>query len=541
MMKTGKSIFGAFLVLAGLLGLGGVWYLHQEESVPTVVGLAPLSLDGGATAAEWRPPVAAEPEARVPVEEASPDEPFRWPEGTLEGELVFRFGTASELQKFLREARRAGLMVDGLSALQMVRVRTGNDEQLRRALYLGKNAEAGFNPRVASPDIPPLDGAADGFRPFGDQALPWMGVPDNNQDWGKGVRIAVLDTGVGDHPSLADASITHLSMLEGGDGAGDYGSHGMAVASLLVGQGEIRGIVPGAELMSIQVLNAAGEGNGFDLARGIIAAVDGGANIINLSLGTPTESQALWEAVMYAHARDIVVVASAGNDGGGRLLFPAGFAGVVSVGSVDADGQHLPFSNRGESLALSAPGFSLATAGPEGSTIYSNGTSFSGPLVAGALASLLPQMGVWEAVDLLQRYTTDAGPPGPDGYYGHGLIDMERVLWRNTPGIYDIAVADHYLDVGGNLPEMLVTVQNRGTEAVGNISLEVVVNGDVQHLPIGSLSAGGVATGTVFLGEALRLADSVDVLSRVVVLGVEDVRPDNDRKGSTLSLGPAVE
>ena len=539
-MKRSQCSWAAFLVLVVGLGVGGVWYLYQEETVPAVAGLAPLTLEARPAVTHGPAPASVGETPPAAVEDW-PDEPFRWPEGTVAGQLVLRFGTASELQEFMREARRAGLSVDAIPALQTVRVRTGTDAQLRRALELGRQAEAGFNPMVAAPEVPPLDGSTDGFRPFGEHALAWMGVPDDNQEWGKGVRIAVLDTGVGDHPSLADASITHLSMLEGSDAAGDYGSHGLAVASLLVGQGEIRGIVPGAELMSIQVLNAAGEGNGFDLARGIIAAVDGGANIINLSLGTSTQSQALWEAVMYAHARDIVVVASAGNDGGGQLLFPAGYAGVVSVGSVDADGRHLPFSNRGESLALSAPGFSLATAGPEGGTTYSNGTSFSGPLVAGALASLLPEMGVWEAVDLLKRYTTEAGPPGPDGYYGHGLIDMERVLWRNTPGIYDIAVADHYLDASENRPEMLVTVQNRGTEAVGNISLEVFVNGDVQTVPIGSLAAGGVGIGNIFLGEAFRLSDSIDVLTRLVVTGVEDVRPDNDRKGSTVWLNPPEE
>lgn len=535
-MKSFKTSFAAFLALVLSVGAGSVWYLYQEENLPAPSQTEELSWHSARAEYEYdfAAPPSEYPFAQSgPADQADADEPFHWPEGAVPGDVVLRFATGNELQEFMRAARRAGLEVDAIPALGTVRVRTRGDEQLRRALALGKNAEASFNPSVAAPEVPPLDGVAERFRPFGGEALAWMGVPDQNADWGKGLTIAILDTGVGEHPSLAEASITRMSMLEGAASL-EYGSHGMAVASLLVGQGDVKGIVPAADILSIQVLDAAGQGNGFDLARGIMAAVDGGADIINLSLGTPTHSQALWEAVMYAHARDIVVVASPGNDGGGRLLFPAGYAGVVSVASVDANGQHMPFSNRGEGLAVAAPGFSLTTAAPDGGTIYSSGTSFSGPLVAGAVASLMAEMSPWEAVEAIKNYSNDAGPLGPDGYYGEGVIDMERVLARGTPGVYDIAVADHYFDKSGDRPEMFVTVENRGTETIGGISLEVWINGELQTHSIGSLAAGEGAASTIFLGEAFRMSDSVKVVSRVSNSGSEDVRPDNDGKASTL-------
>lgn len=534
------SLTGFFCLVVALAG-GGLWYLLQEDNLREPLVVEDLVW-------EATPPVASEfLPSQMPVEEVwaepevVPEKPFEWPEGSVEGEVVFSFGSRTEMEAFMREARRAGLRdLDSISGLRMVRVRVGNDDDLRRALGLAGDARMELNPFVEAPDVPPMSGMAAGYLSFGDQALAWMGVPDNNSHWGAGVRIAVLDTGVGPHPSLDKASIAHLSMLNDGRGV-DVGSHGTAVASLLVGQGEVRGIAPAADLLSIQVLDGEGVGNGFDLARGIMAAVDAGAQIVNMSLGTSTHSMALWEAVQYGQSRGVVFVASAGNDGSGQLLFPAAYAGVFSVASVDANGQHLPFSNRGENLALAAPGFGLKTAAPDGGVMFSNGTSFSGPLAAGAIASLIPGMSSGEAMRVMMDYANDAGPPGPDGYHGSGILNMERIEWRNTPGIYDLAVAGHYLDFSNGAPEMLVTVQNRGTEPVGNVSLEVTVNGQVQIIPIGLLPKAEVAAGTISLGNLLDTADSLEVVSRVTAPGVTDIRPDNDLKASLILVRPPDE
>lgn len=513
---------------------GGLAYLVREGDLGTLKRHDELSVDRRATpVASVEVPVSSAPVAA----EGEPFVPLVWPDGAVPDELVMSFANRSDLEAFLREAKRAGLGdLAVIPGLNLVRVRVENDEEARRAWKLAGNATVALNPVVANPEVPPLEGAGGGHVPFGDQALAWMGVPDDNSKWGEGVRIAVLDTGVGDHPSLANASITHMSVLDAEARLAGVGTHGTAVASLLVGQGDVRGIVPAADLMSVQVLGADGAGSGFDLANGIIEAVNGGANIINLSLGSQTDSAFLREAVAYARSRGAVLVASGGNDGAGNLLYPAAYEGVFAVGAVDGNGQHVPFSNRGDNLAVAAPGLGMTAAGPDGTMIEVSGTSFSGPLAAGSLAYLSQSMGAWEAVDTLKTYANDGGAPGADGIYGEGWIDLERVDRRNEPGIHDLAVADHFYNVSGEEPEMLITVENRGTEPAGNIDLKVVVNGDSYLVPVENLPPNEATAARIPLAEFLGSPEGVEILSRVAVPGATDVRPDNDVKGSFLQF-----
>lgn len=527
-------LFALLVTLAG----GGVWILYHESEVPEPAAMRELPLLS--TPPDEAPVDTADRESVQSVE-VDAAAPLVWPEGSIPGELVLSFDDRSELEAFLRDARRAGLTnLEAIPELGMVRVRTRNDDEVRRAWGLADGARVALNPLVESPEIPPLEDMPEHLRAFGDQALLWMGVPDDNADWGEGVRIAVLDTGVGDHSAFANASISHMSVLDAEASRAGVGTHGTSVASLLVGQGEVRGIAPGADVMSVQVLDGDGAGSGFDLARGIMAAVDGGAEFVNLSLGTPTDSGFLQDAVSYAQQRDVVIVASAGNEGAGRMLYPAAYEGVVAVGSVDGNGQHAPFSNRGNNLAVAAPGIGLEAADPDGGISVINGTSFSTAYVTGSLAHLSKEMSPSEGIRVLQDNSNDAGPPGPDGYFGHGVIDWERIATRDEPGIYDVAVADHYLDTSQGFPEVLVSAENRGTEAVGNISLEVSVNGRIQYVPIGTLEVGETMAGNISLADFVNSGDDVEVLSRVSAPGVMDRRPDNDLKGSRVQLNQSA-
>ncbi|HLS28014.1 MAG TPA: S8 family serine peptidase [Opitutales bacterium] len=520
MPKRNWIIFAVLLL--GAAG-GSLWFLAQEAELPEPQEVASQKV--------IRQPLPESERERSFVSERKvfEREPISWPEGAVRNELIFSFKTRGDLESFLREARQSGFSdIEVIPALNLVRIRV-SDDQARQVADLTGNAGVSFNPVVAAPEIPPMDGVAANYLPFGDQALPWIGVPDDNSDWGQGVRIAILDTGVADHPSLENASITRMSLLEG-SGEDDLGTHGMAVASLLVGQGEIRGIAPAAELLSIQVLDGEGVGDGFQLAKGIIAAVDGGADIINLSLGTHSDIPFLWEAVQYAQQRDVTLVAAGGNDGGGRLMYPAAYSGVVAVGSIDGNGQQVSFSNRGDGLSVMAPGYGLFVAGPDGSMVPMNGTSFSGPIVAGTLAYLQQTLRPGEAVRVLQENANDAGRPGADGIYGHGIIDIERVNWRDLPGVYDIAVADHIVDLSGDVPQVLVTVENRGTAPTANILLEVEIGDQIQRFPIANLGAGEVGARSIPLVGRLSDKSELEIFSRVRVPGVDDLRPDNDAK-----------
>lgn len=527
MRKTGLfwMIFPAPVLLAAAAGL---WFLYWEGDLPAPVVLEELGLP---PSPRVELPESEPVEMKMPVEVDSA-EPMLWPDGVVPGELVLGFRDRADLEAFLREARRAGLTdLEVLPELGLVRVRTKNDDETRTAWRLGYNAEVALNPFVATPEVPPEDDFGVQYRPFGDQALGWMGIPEDNSTWGEGVRIAILDTGVGEHPSLANASITRMNLL--GEGVG-VGTHGTAVASLLVGQGEVRGVAPAAELLSIQVLDADGAGNAFDLARGIIAAVDAGADAVNFSLGG-NDTPFLREAVLYAQQRGVLLVAASGNDGGGRSLFPAGYEGVVSVGGVDANAQHLRFSNRDADLSVVAPGYGLQVAGPDGTVMYMNGTSFGAPLVAGSAGALLPGRTAEEVAALLTGNANDGGQPGYDGLHGHGTPDLERIEWEGQPGIYDVAVAGHYLDDSRGFPELIVGVQNQGTETVGGIALQVLVNGQLQTVSIGTLKKGDVGAARILLDGFADL-DQIHIQSGVSAPGIVDVRPWNNGKESQVTL-----
>jgi subtilisin family serine protease len=172
------------------------------------------------------------------------------------------------------------------------------------------------------------------------------------------------------------------------------------------------------------------------------------------------------------------------------VSYPAAYEGVLSVGSVDADRQHLYFSNRGPSVDVSAPGFGVVANWPGGKMVEVSGTSASTALVSGLVAALLskePALTGAKAVELLRQYADDTGSLGRDDETGNGVVDLQRVLERNQRGIIDLAVAGVQLDPAG---KMTVAVQNRGTETVNSPVLEIGVGGNFRKFYLGSLAPG---------------------------------------------------
>lgn len=515
--------------------------LYREAEVPRVQKRSAL---------EVRPRESGLPHFAAPAPEEREEEEVlevvveadaEWPEGVVPGEIVLQFASNAELERFLREARRKGLTdLEVESVLRTVRLRLKPD-QLRLLHAIAGEAKLNYNPFVLSPDVPPMDGGlAARYQPFGDRALEWLGVSGDNADWGRGVKVAILDTGIAPHPSLAHLSPQQVSMLAEAEQGKGVGTHGTAIASLVAGDGEVRGVAPGVDLISIRVLDADGVGDGFSLARGIIAAVDSGAQFINLSLGTPVHSAFLQDAVNYALQQEVAVIASAGNSGEGQILFPARYPGVIGVAAVDAASTHVSFSNRGYELSIAAPGFGVTAADAAGSVFPFNGTSGAAALVTGAAASIYghdSSLSPVAAAGAILNYANDAGPPGSDGFFGAGVLAMDRVLERHRSGIRDIAVADHYLDLSSGSPEMIITVQNRGTEPLASIFLEVKVEGGKENVLLGRLEAGKVASRTLPLETFFTGGGAaVDIFSSVSIPGIEDARPSNNALQSRVSL-----
>jgi subtilisin family serine protease len=157
--------------------------------------------------------------------------------------------------------------------------------------------------------------------------------------------------------------------------------------------------------------------------------------VVNISLVGPA-NRTLELVVRRAAARGVLLVAAVGNDGPAAApLYPAAYPEVVAVTAVDARGQVLPEACRGPHVAFAAPGSDMAAAGiVNGLYATPRGTSFAAPLVAGLLASTVhaPDTTAALAVTALARDAVDAGAPGRDVVYGHGLVAREL---RTDPAV----------------------------------------------------------------------------------------------------------
>jgi thermitase len=268
------------------------------------------------------------------------------------------------------------------------------------------------------------DSANGGGRvPFGSQGLESIGATGDRSRWGDGVTVAVLDSGIEAHPSLGKAEITHVDLLKDG---GEMNGHGTAMASLIAGNdANVGGVTPAARLLDIRVADSNGDSNTALLASGIVRATDLGARVINISLGTTGYSQVLAEAVQYAQSHNAVVVAAAGNEQQTALVWPAGFAGGLSVGAVDAGGTQAWFSNSGEGLTLVGPGVGIVSGYSDGKVVIGSGTSQATAITSGVVAQLMSRG--YSSSSIIPMLTRTAKPlNAPASAVGAGLVQLPK-------------------------------------------------------------------------------------------------------------------
>ncbi|MGQ9889359.1 MAG: M6 family metalloprotease domain-containing protein [Aggregatilineales bacterium] len=203
------------------------------------------------------------------------------------------------------------------------------------------------------------------------------------------VAVAVIDSGVcADHPDLAGRVLPGWDFVENDADPQDLFGHGCAVASVIAAAHDgagMAGVAPHARILPLRVLDAQGVGTYSNVAAAITMAADLGASVINLSLGGANPSTVMQNAVEYAVARGATLIAAAGNTGG-SVLYPAAFAPVVAVASVDQNLQRSSFSSHGPEIDLYAPGRDILAAQLRGGYAALSGTSFAAPQAAGVAA-----------------------------------------------------------------------------------------------------------------------------------------------------------
>jgi serine protease len=313
----------------------------------------------------------------------------------------------------------------------------------------------------------------------------WANVAADGALGGRGVTVAVLDTGVAyadRGPFRRSPDFGRHQFVQGHDFVAgnqfpnDRNGHGTFVAGTIAEATNNRygltGLAFGARIMPIRVLDTAGEGEASTIAEGILYAVRHGAQVINLSLEfspgvTAADIPELIEALRYAHRRGVLVVAAAGNEGHDAVAYPARAPYVVSVGATTEHGCLASYSNDGAGLTLVAPGGGADATlpgdpncrpeAPTGRDIFQvtftgssprvfgipsgyEGTSMATPHVS-ATAALVIASGVLgrhpSPAQLTARLRATArrlGGGGDERLYGAGLVDAAAATARAGTG-----------------------------------------------------------------------------------------------------------
>jgi subtilisin family serine protease len=261
----------------------------------------------------------------------------------------------------------------------------------------------------------------------------------NTVSTGAGVTVAVLDTGVAlDHPVLQGRLAPGYNALRPRAAPSDVpdgrfnGSvgHGTMIAGL------IARLAPDAKIMPVRVLNGDGVGTTLSVVAGIHYAVTHGAQVINLSACATQPSEALRDALDEAENADVVVVASAGNDGTNLPRYPAAFEKVLSVTAVEADSTKSAYANYGKSIRVVAPGTSIRSTFWTGEYANWSGTSFAAPFVTIEAALIRARNPRFEASAVTERirktaHSVDGANPAYKGQLGAGMIDIERAVLQS--------------------------------------------------------------------------------------------------------------
>src|SRR6185312_11692373 len=354
---------------------------------------------------------------------------------------------------------------------------------------------------------------------------------------GDGVIVAVVDTGVARVPDLKDTEIVPgWNFVNDTDNAADDHGHGTHVAGTIAqsthnGLG-VAGVAFHAKIMPIKVLSARGSGSVSGIANGIRWAADHGAKVINMSLGGPMASSVLSKAVKYAHDKGVVVVCAAGNDGRGKVSYPAAYPHAIAVASTQYDETTTFYSNWGKEIDIAAPGGNTRVdqngdGQPDGvlqntivpgnisqnDYLWFMGTSMASPHVAG-VAALVVGQGVTnpDAVEKVLKETArqpKVAPKDKQNRYGAGIVDAAAAVKKAQLGYggFELGAALGFLGL------MLLRLRRFGRAAIslGGAGLGAMVVGasglfflpQLVHVPAAAILAHGFPSWEpAFLGSA---------------------------------------
>ncbi|MCP4353160.1 MAG: S8 family serine peptidase [Desulfobacterales bacterium] len=232
----------------------------------------------------------------------------------------------------------------------------------------------------------------------------------------KKAKIAILDTGVdSNHEDLKDNYISTEKKYDRDNNG--HGTHCAGIAGAVTNnKGGVASFSPGdnkfTRVTSVKVLSDYGGGTQFSIIRGMIQAVDSGADVLSLSLGGPSDDEkqkAYEEVVKYAGKAGAIIVVAAGNsDQNAKNYMPAGAKGVIAVSAVDSELSKAHFSNYISDLemGIAGPGVDIISTFPKNEYMALNGTSMAAPHVAGIVGimkAVRPNLTAKQAFKILEK------------------------------------------------------------------------------------------------------------------------------------------
>lgn len=248
----------------------------------------------------------------------------------------------------------------------------------------------------------------------------------------KSVRVAVIDTGIDiSHEDLYVAGgVNFVSSAKSYDDDNGHGTHVAGTIAAVDNELGLIGAAHGVKLYAVKALDRRGSGYFSDIIRGIDWSVANEMDVINMSLGSNSNSPSMYQALEVARLNGIIAVAAAGNDAS-DIDYPAAYINTIAVGAVDSNLEIAYFSSHGSQLDVVAPGVEINSTYKNNGYRVLNGTSMASPHVA-AVAALFkqkyPEATVTDFRFAIQEKSIDLGNNGYDEYYGNGLIDAVEIL-----------------------------------------------------------------------------------------------------------------
>jgi hypothetical protein len=355
---------------------------------------------------------------------------------------------------------------------------------------------------------------------------------------GAGVTVGVIDSGISDPTGELTGRISAASRdFAGHNSIADVDGHGTEVSMIVAAARNDRailGVAWGSTLLALRTDTTAGC-TGSDsfcfsttaIANALDHAVANGARVVNISLGGNSATNTLRQAVNRATAAGTIIVISAGNDGTAvpdplaqSLADPSISRGLVLIAAaVDQNGAHASFSNGAqgfENSTISALGVGVVTLNQNGALVSGSGTSFSAPLVSGAIALLaqaFPNLSSAQIVQFLLTSATDAGAAGADATFGVGILNLARAF-----------APQGSLSLAGSTTPVSLSASTSLSTPMGDAALSAQSVSGIVTDRLGRAYGLDLSAGLRTATPGLRLASSLRTGARNLSLGVRNAR-----------------